>query len=97
MFQSLKHLLPATLSKYKIASATEATLICNAVNQKIEEILKNQATNTKAVYLKDGQIAIQSDSAMLIAELQTYRDAILEDLRRDFPKTQIKSIRFLIA
>lgn len=98
MFHDLKTLLPQTLAKYKIASGTEATLICEQTNQLITDIIGQAAgANTKAVYFKDGTITIATDSSPVISELKLYTSAILETIADKFPGVAANGLRFIIS
>ena len=97
MFHPLKSILPKILCKHKIASALEATLICQQTDKIIKDIINEKALhNTKAVYVKDNVATIQATSSQIISELKLYESAIVESLNDRFPKAKIKALRFLM-
>ncbi len=97
MFQTLKDLLPNTLAKYKLASITEASLICEEANRVITDILgKSMNDRIEALYVRDHTMAIAADSAQAIAELKLYTETIIEAIHAKFPQAQIQGLRFML-
>ena len=98
MFHSLKSLLSNTLSKHKLASSVEASLICEEVNKTIPTILqKDENQSTYATVFKDGVIMIESQNLYALSALKLYEEAILQRIQEKFPHVRVKKLRFALT
>lgn len=97
MFETLKDLLPNTLSKYKLASSTEASLVCEEAGLVMAKIL-GQAMNYRieALYVRDNTLTITAPEPQAIAELKLHTATIIEAINAKFPSARIQGLRFML-
>lgn len=93
MFLPLSYLLPQSLRKYKIASPTEAYLICKQADLLLKKLISQ--IEARSLYVKDKTLWIAASSPAAANEIKNYEQIILDHLQAQFKAYKIKEIKII--